>query len=211
MKGKIYLKYLQRKCKDLRPSHLLLATRSQKHKCNRGHACTWLIELSDNKLLNNKLCDNTLASEFVENMSFLNQSQLRKLSFFLIKVVKHWLIQTWGRRLDGHFHAYKLQHIEIKILDHSPTLQLWYRNPNILKVIVCSPGPQYVEDSKQVVGQEGGTLGDWVRSKPAMPTPLLHHVPLHDLRMQDDMLIKYLINELLFLSNVTKETNKEIY
>ena len=34
----------------------------------------WLIELS-----NNKLSDNNLASELVENRSFLNQSQSRKL------------------------------------------------------------------------------------------------------------------------------------
>jgi len=39
----------------------------------------WLIELSDNKLSNNKLSDNNFTSEFVENRSFLNQSQSRKL------------------------------------------------------------------------------------------------------------------------------------
>ena len=44
----------------------------------------WLIELSDdnlsnNKLSENKLSDNNSASELVENRSFLNQSQLRKL------------------------------------------------------------------------------------------------------------------------------------
>ena len=61
--------------------------------------CDWLIELSDNKLSNNKLSnnklsdnklsdnklsnnklsDNNLASELVENWTFLNQSQARKL------------------------------------------------------------------------------------------------------------------------------------
>jgi len=41
----------------------------------------WLIELSDNKLSNNKLSDNNFTSEFVENRSFLNQSQSRKLQF----------------------------------------------------------------------------------------------------------------------------------
>ena len=41
--------------------------------------CDWLIELSDNKLSNNKLSDNNLASEFVENKTFLNQSQAKKL------------------------------------------------------------------------------------------------------------------------------------
>ena len=44
----------------------------------------WLIELSDdnlsnNKLSENKLSDNNSASELVENRSFLNQSQLKKL------------------------------------------------------------------------------------------------------------------------------------
>ena len=46
--------------------------------------CDWLIKLSDNKLSNNKLSnnklsDNNLASELVENRTFLNQSQARKL------------------------------------------------------------------------------------------------------------------------------------
>ena len=36
--------------------------------------CDWLIELSDNKL-----SDDNLASELVENRSFLNQSKSRKL------------------------------------------------------------------------------------------------------------------------------------
>ena len=44
----------------------------------------WFVELSDNKLSDNKLsdnklCDNSLASELVENRTFLNQSQARKL------------------------------------------------------------------------------------------------------------------------------------
>ena len=34
--------------------------------------------MSDNKLSNNELSDNNLASELVENGSFLNQSQSRK-------------------------------------------------------------------------------------------------------------------------------------
>ena len=38
--------------------------------------CDWRIELP-----NNKLSDNNLASELVENWSFLNQSQSRKLLF----------------------------------------------------------------------------------------------------------------------------------
>ena len=50
--------------------------------------CDWLIELSDNKMSNNKLSDNNLASELVENRTFLNQSQARKLYFFMINIVK---------------------------------------------------------------------------------------------------------------------------
>ena len=46
--------------------------------------CDWLIKLSDNKLSsnklsNNKLYDNNLASELVENRTFFNQSEARKL------------------------------------------------------------------------------------------------------------------------------------
>ena len=51
---------------------------------NYNFECDWLVELSDNKLSdnklsNNKLPDNDLTSELVENWSFLNQSQSRKL------------------------------------------------------------------------------------------------------------------------------------
>ena len=56
----------------------------------------WLIELSDDKLSNNKFSDNNLASELVENRSFLNQSQSRKLYFLWLRkkmvifVCSHW-------------------------------------------------------------------------------------------------------------------------
>ena len=43
---------------------------------NYNFDCDWLIELSSNKL-----SDNNLASKLVENRSFFNQSQLRKLLF----------------------------------------------------------------------------------------------------------------------------------
>ena len=43
-------------------------------KLNYNFECDWLIDLS-----NNKLSDNNLAGELVENRSFLNQSQSRKL------------------------------------------------------------------------------------------------------------------------------------
>ena len=56
---------------------------------NNNFKCDWLIELtddkvsdnklSDNKLSNNKLSDNNLADELVENRSFWNQPQSRKL------------------------------------------------------------------------------------------------------------------------------------
>ena len=45
---------------------------------NYNFECDCLIELSDNKL-SEKLSDNNLTSEVVENRSFLNQSQSRKL------------------------------------------------------------------------------------------------------------------------------------
>ena len=51
---------------------------------NYNYGFDWFVELSnnklsDNKLSDNKLSDNNLASELVENRSFLDQSQLRKL------------------------------------------------------------------------------------------------------------------------------------
>ena len=50
---------------------------------NYNFECDWLIELlktmSDNKLSDNKLSDNNLTTELLENRSFLNQSQSRKL------------------------------------------------------------------------------------------------------------------------------------
>ena len=51
---------------------------------NYNFKCDWLIELSDDNLSNYKLSDDKLfhnnsASELVENSSFLNQSQSRKL------------------------------------------------------------------------------------------------------------------------------------
>ena len=46
---------------------------------NYNFECDWFVELSDNKLSNDKLSDdNNLASELVGNRSFLNQSQVRK-------------------------------------------------------------------------------------------------------------------------------------
>ena len=50
---------------------------------NYNFECDWLIELSDNKL-----SDYNLASEFVENRSFFNQSESRKLWFFFMINIK---------------------------------------------------------------------------------------------------------------------------
>ena len=49
---------------------------------NYNFECDWFVELS-----HNNLSDNHLASELVGNGSFLNQSQLRKLYFFMIMVL----------------------------------------------------------------------------------------------------------------------------
>ena len=46
---------------------------------NYNFECDWFIELSESKLSNGKLSDTNLASELVENRSFLNQSESRKL------------------------------------------------------------------------------------------------------------------------------------
>ena len=49
--------------------------------------CDWLIELFDDKLSNNQLSGNNLASEFAENRSFLNLSQLKIVLFMIKKVI----------------------------------------------------------------------------------------------------------------------------
>ena len=46
---------------------------------NYNLECDWFIEPSDNKVSDNKLSDYNLTTELVENRSFLNQSQSRKL------------------------------------------------------------------------------------------------------------------------------------
>ena len=55
---------------------------------NYNFECDWLIELSDNKLSVNKLSDNNLASELVENKGFFNQSQL--LSLQTLRFIFSW-------------------------------------------------------------------------------------------------------------------------
>ena len=70
-KGKFALRDLQRRRKLLN-----VALKMRLVDLNYSFECDWLIELSANKLSNNNLAR---ASELVENGSFLNQSQSRKL------------------------------------------------------------------------------------------------------------------------------------
>ena len=42
---------------------------------NHNFESDWLIELSDNKLFNNKLSDYNLASKLVENLALINRAQ----------------------------------------------------------------------------------------------------------------------------------------
>ena len=92
---KFALKYWQRRRKHSgyrKNTEARARTRNYNFECdwliqlNYIFECDWLIELSHNKLSNNiyklsnnKLSDNNLASELVENRTFLNQSQARKL------------------------------------------------------------------------------------------------------------------------------------
>jgi len=54
---------------------------------NYNFECDWLIELSNNKLSDNKLYDNNLASELVENRSFLKPITMEEIVIFMIA---HW-------------------------------------------------------------------------------------------------------------------------
>jgi len=54
---------------------------------NYNFECDWLIELSDNKLPNNKLSDNNLATELVENRSFFKPITIEEIVIFKIKRV----------------------------------------------------------------------------------------------------------------------------
>ena len=51
---------------------------------NHNFECDWLIELFDNKLSDNRLSHNNLASEVVENRSFLKPSTIKEIVIFLI-------------------------------------------------------------------------------------------------------------------------------
>jgi len=55
-------------------------------KLNYIFECDWLIELSNNKLSGNKLSDNNLASELVENRSFLKPITIEEIEIFMINI-----------------------------------------------------------------------------------------------------------------------------
>ena len=63
---------------------------------NHNFECDWLIELFDNKLSDNRLSHNNLASEVVENRSFLKPSTIKEIVIFLISWIIHavWLVLT---------------------------------------------------------------------------------------------------------------------
>ena len=46
--------------------------------------CDWLIEMSDNKLSNDKLSDNNLASELVKNRRSFKPIRVKKIVTFMI-------------------------------------------------------------------------------------------------------------------------------
>ena len=54
---------------------------------NYNFECDWLIELSDNKLFNNKLPHNNLASELVENRRFFKPVTIEEIVILIINAV----------------------------------------------------------------------------------------------------------------------------
>ena len=63
---------------------------------NHNFECDWLIELFNNKLSNNRLPNNNLASELVENRTFLKPSTIEEIVIFMISWIIHavWLVLT---------------------------------------------------------------------------------------------------------------------
>ena len=63
---------------------------------NHNFECDWLIELFDDKLSNNRLSNNNLASELVENRSFFKPSTVEEIVIFMISWIIHavWLVLT---------------------------------------------------------------------------------------------------------------------
>ena len=59
---------------------------------NYNFECDRLIELSETKLSNNKLFDNNLVSELVENRSFLKSITIEEIVIFKIRCEKMRLI-----------------------------------------------------------------------------------------------------------------------
>jgi len=58
---------------------------------NYNFECDWLIELSDNKL-----SDNNLASELVENRSFFKPITIEDIVIFMISYVKQRVSHVWS-------------------------------------------------------------------------------------------------------------------
>ena len=63
---------------------------------NHNFECDWLIELFDDKLSDNRLSNNNLASELVENRSFFKPSTVEEIVIFMISWIIHavWLVLT---------------------------------------------------------------------------------------------------------------------
>ena len=96
MKGKICIERLTKetkivKCRseiDIGRLNLWIWLVDLNYKCE----CDWLIELSDNKLFDNKLSNNkmfdyNLASKLAENRSFFKPITIEKVVIFMINIV----------------------------------------------------------------------------------------------------------------------------
>ena len=60
---------------------------------NYNFKCDWLIKVSDKKLSNNKLSDDNLTSELVENTSFFKPITIEEIVVFTMnKVNIYWCI-----------------------------------------------------------------------------------------------------------------------
>lgn len=62
---------------------------------NYNFECDWFIQLTDNKLSNNKLFDNNLTSELVKIGDFKKKKQSRKFYFFMIYDISQHKHAAW--------------------------------------------------------------------------------------------------------------------
>ena len=62
---------------------------------NYNFECDWLIELSDNKVSNNKLSDNNLWSELEEKRRFFKPITIEEIVIFIIKKIIRKLRGEW--------------------------------------------------------------------------------------------------------------------